>query len=87
MNKNIITVETILQENLELKNEIDKLNEEILKLKDHLKKYTAPKRNKKYYENHKEELIEKAKKYKCNVEISKEKRKEYNKRAYEKRKE
>ena len=83
-NRQIITVETILDENKELKTEITKLTEEIEKLKEHLKKYTAPKRNKKYYENHKEELLDKIKK---NSDNYKEKRKEYNKRSYQKRKE
>jgi hypothetical protein len=35
---------------------IKKLKEEIINLKEHLKKYTNPARNKKYYETHKEEL-------------------------------
>jgi hypothetical protein len=35
---------------------LEKENEE---LKIHLKKYTAPKRSKKYYENNKEELLKK----------------------------
>ena len=37
-----------------------KINE----LKEHLKKYTAPSRNKKYYENHRDEIIQKSKEYK-----------------------
>ena len=56
-----------------------------------LKKYTAPERNKKYYQNHKEEIKEKVKKYvkETNYKptITKEKQKEYNKRAYLKQKE
>ena len=38
---------------------INKLENDNLLLKEHLKKYTAPKRNKKFYENHKEEIIKK----------------------------
>ena len=58
----------------ELQNEYElKINE----LKEHLKKYTAPSRNKKYYENHRDEIIQKSKEYK---------EKTGNKKAYEKRK-
>jgi hypothetical protein len=53
-------------------------------LKEHLKKYTAPKRSKSYYENNKDEINEKNKEY--HKKISSEKIKEYSKRAYEKRK-
>jgi hypothetical protein len=51
-------------------------------LKEHLKKYTAPKRNKEYYHNNKEKIKEKQ----SIKKIDPEKIKEYNKRAYEKRK-
>jgi len=47
--------------NEDLLNKIKSLEEELEKTKEHLKKYTAPKRNKKYYESHKEELLEKIK--------------------------
>ncbi len=50
-------------------------------LKERLKNYTNPERKKKYYQQHKEEILQKHK------EISSEKRAEYNKRAYQKRKE
>jgi len=71
----------------ELQNEYElKINE----LKEHLKKYTAPSRNKKYYENHRDEIIQKSKEYKEKTGnkkvVSPEKIKEYNKKAYEKRK-
>ena len=71
----------------ELQNEYElKINE----LKEHLKKYTAPSRNKKYYENHRDEIIQKSKEYKEKTGnkkvVSSEKIKEYNKKAYEKRK-
>ncbi len=76
--------EELLKENQSLKEEI-----EILKAK--LKNYTAPKRSKKFYENHKEEIKQKVKEYKektnYNSNIPKEKKKEYNKIAYLKRKE
>jgi hypothetical protein len=58
------------------------LEEELEKTKEHLKKYTAPKRNKKFYENHKEELLQKMKE----KPIPSEKRKEYNKKYYLKKK-
>ena len=82
----------ILYSNLLLKYE--KLQEEyelkINELKEHLKKYTAPSRNKKYYENHRDEIIQKSKEYKEKTGnkkvVSPEKIKEYNKKAYEKRK-
>ncbi len=61
---------------------IDKLNLEIEELKEHLKKYTAPKRSKTYYEKNKEKIIEKIKANKP----SSEKTKEYNKKSYENRK-
>ena len=53
-------------------------------LKEHLKKYTAPKRIKSYYENNKDEINDKNKEY--HKKIPSEKIKEYSKRAYEKRK-
>ena len=57
---------------------------EINELKEHLKKYTAPKRSKAYYENNKDEINEKNKEY--HKTIPAEKIKEYSKRAYEKKK-
>jgi hypothetical protein len=76
--------EELLKENQSLKEEI-----EILKAK--LKNYTAPKRSKKFYENHKEEIKQKVKEYKEKTNyksiISKEKKREYNKISYLKRKE
>ena len=49
--------------------------------KEHLKKHTAPSHKKAYYENHKEELKEKSR----NFVVSKEKKKEYNRRYAEKK--
>ena len=65
-------------------NEKNILLKEIEELKDKLKKYTAPSRSKRFYENHKEEIIKKSKEYQKNRDP--EKIKEYNKKAYEKRK-
>ena len=66
-----------------LEEQIKQLTTELNETKEHLKKYTAPSRSKTYYENHKEELLEKMKKY----TPSQEKIKEKNKKAYLKRKE
>ena len=64
---------------------IKELEEEIVVLKEKLKSYTAPKRNKKFYENHKEEIIQKSREYKD--QLPSEKKKEYARRAYLKKKE
>ncbi len=67
----------------ELQKENEELKLRIIELEERLKKYTAPARSKTYYENHKEELLEKMKKYKPTPEQIKEK----NRKAYLKRKE
>lgn len=80
--------ELINQINL-LKEELDKTKNELIETKEHLKKYTAPSNMKKYYQNHKEEIIKKVKEYKEKNESKKpspEKIKEYSKRAYLKKK-
>jgi sugar-specific transcriptional regulator TrmB len=73
-----------------VKEENEQLKKRIAELEEHLKKYTAPARSKTYYENHKEEIKKKVSDYKektnYNTTISKEKKKEYNKAAYERRK-
>ena len=75
-----LTIEKLIEENKLLKEKINELTE-------HLKKYTAPQRNKKFYENHKEEIIKKVMEYKeKNKKQDPEKIKEYNRRAYLKRK-
>ena len=71
-------IENLKKENENLKNVLNETQE-------HLKKYTAP--NKKvYYENHKEEIKAKVKKYKEKTNyyanLSLDKKKEYAKRAY-----
>ena len=66
-----------------LKQENEEMKNKIIELEERLKKYTAPSRSKTYYENHKEELLEKMKKYKQTPEQIKER----NKKAYLKRKE
>jgi len=86
-NKFLLDNENLKKENDELQQQIKTLKIELEKVNDHLKKYTAPKRSKVFYENHKEELIKKATEYNKTNKQSKEKIQEYNKRAYTKRKE
>jgi hypothetical protein len=74
--------DNIKKENEELKEKILLLEKENEELKDHLKKYTAPARNKKYYETHKAELLNKMKE----TPIAPDKKKEYNKNYYLKQK-
>jgi hypothetical protein len=70
---------------------IKQLENENKELKEKLKNYTAPKRSKTFYENHKEDVLQKNKEYKEKTNyyanLSPEKKKEYAKRAYLKRKE
>lgn len=79
--------------NQELLNEIENLKKEnktlknsLIKTQEHLKKYTSPSNMKKYYDNHKEEIKEKVKKYreKTNyyTNLSSDKKKEYARKAY-----
>ena len=65
-----------------LEEELQKTKQELIETKEHLKKYTAPTRSKTYYENHKEEILERVKKY----PLTKEQIKEKNKKALLKRK-
>lgn len=76
-------MEELLQKIKFLEEENKKLTSELYKTKEHLTKYTAPKRNNKFYNEHKEELLQKMKEH----PISSEKRKEYNKKYYLKKKE
>jgi len=65
-----------------LEEENEKLKIELQETKNHLKKYTSPDRCKKYYEENKEKLLTKMKEN----PIPSEKRKEYNKNYYLKKK-
>ena len=69
-------------------NEIDILNNKITELTEHLKKYTSHKGSKIYYEKNKDIILEKNKEYIRTYKdnLSPEKIKEYNKKAYENRK-
>ena len=66
-----------------------KLKEELLETKEHLKKYTAPASRREYYLNNKDIIKERNRKYKENTKYkpTPEQKKEYNKIAYQKRKE
>ena len=76
------TIDNIKKENEDLKEKLMLLEKENEELKEHLKKYTAPARNKKYYETHKEKLLNKMKE----TPIAPDKKKEYNKNYYFKKK-
>ena len=76
------TIDNIKKENADLKEKLMLLEKENEELKEHLKKYTAPARNKKYYETHKEKLLNKMKE----TPIAPDKKKEYNKNYYFKKK-
>jgi hypothetical protein len=47
----------------ELLQEIENLKKENIKLKENLKKYTAPTRSKKYYDTHRDKILEQKKEY------------------------
>ena len=73
-----------------LKKENEILRKQNLELQEHLKKYTSPDRCKKFYEKHKDEIKTKVKEYKektnYDKNIPKDKKSEYNKKAYQKKK-
>ena len=66
-----------------------KLEEELQATKEHLKKYTAPASRKVYYEQNKDIINERNRKYKetTNYKPTPEQKKEYNKQAYLRKKE
>ena len=70
---------------------IKELEEELQATKEHLKKYTAPSYKKEYYEQNKDVIKERNANYKKNTnykyEPTPEKKKEYARRAYLKKKE
>jgi len=75
----IIEKESLLKEIAENKLKIQELT-------IHLKKYTNSDSYKIYYQKNKDKIIEQIKQYKINNKTDPEKIKEYNKRAYQKRK-
>jgi hypothetical protein len=78
--------EELIQENSELKQKIHELETKLAETQEHLKKYTAPSRNKKYYETHKEIIKQKILTANKVTPITPDKRKEYNRIAYLNRK-
>ena len=74
-----------------IEEENKKLHDELIKTKEHLKKYTAPIKNKIYYENNKDEHKQRVKEYKektnYSANLSIEKKKEYARTAYLNKKE
>ena len=76
-----------------LEEENDKLKQELQETKEHLKKYTAPASRREYYERNKEKEKSRVKdyqqrtNYKSTYVASPEKKKEYARRAYLKKKE
>jgi len=60
--------EELLNKNKLLEEELVEVKNELIKTKEHLKKYTAPSRNKTYYENHKDEILTKNKSYQVSQE-------------------
>ena len=85
--------EILLKENQILREQNDKLTKELQETRDHLKKYTAPSYKKIYYEKNKDEHKQKVKEYqqrtnyKSTYVASPDKKKEYARRAYLKKKE
>jgi hypothetical protein len=73
----VVDVYAIEEELTLYKNRVEQLEKELEDTKEKLKKYTAPERNKLYYQKNKDKL---------QTPEQKEKRKEINKKAYEKRK-
>ncbi len=61
MNQN--SFDNLVKEIELLKQENELLKKDLIETKEHLKKYTAPSYKKIYYENNKEEIKEKHKKY------------------------
>jgi hypothetical protein len=78
-----MNIEEIINENIFLKEKIQKLESELIGVKEHLKKYTAPICKKIYYENNKEIIKQKHKEYKP----TEEQKKQWARTAYLKKKE
>ena len=87
--------EDLLLRIAELEKQNEQLKNELEETKVHLKKYTAPASSKKYYQKHKEEHKQRVREYQKRTNYkseskhipSTEQRKEYNRRAYLKKKE
>jgi hypothetical protein len=79
--------EELIQENQLLREELDKIKNELVETKEHLKKYTAPSHKKIYYENNKEEIKQKVKSYKETYQPTQEQKQKWARTAYLKKKE
>ena len=78
---------TLLKENILLKEENEKLKLEIEEITNKLKKYTNTESHKKYYKTHKDAIIDNSNKYLQNLkETNPEKLKQYRQKAYQNRK-
>jgi hypothetical protein len=79
-------IDSIIKKNEILIEENKRLQEELINTQEHLKKYTAPVKNKIYYEENKEKHKQIVKEYKLkvnyNATLSPEKKKEYARTAY-----
>ena len=86
-----MNVDEIITKYKLLEEELQKTKDELNDTKEHLKKYTAPIRSKTYYENHKEEIIQKVKDHKQNTNYtyiaSPDQKKEWARTAYLNKKE
>ena len=86
-----MNLDEVLQTNKLLEEENAKLRNELNETKERLKKYTAPLRNKTYYENNKDEHKQRVKEYKektnYSTNLSVEKKREYARTAYLNKKE
>jgi hypothetical protein len=82
-------IQLVTEENKQLKEKLSQMEKELSDTKHKLNTYQS--NSKKYYENNKEKIIERVKEYnKSNnykPNVTNEKKKEYNKIAYQKRKE
>ena len=73
--------ENLIEQNKKLLEKCSLLEAELKETKDKLKKYTAPERNKGFYQRNKEEILNKNKEY-YKENVTPEKRKEYARTAY-----
>jgi hypothetical protein len=91
MNMEELTKENscLKEEMVKLNNELERIKQELVETKEHLKKYTAPVAKKIYYENNKESIKLKVKEYKetTNYNPTVEQKKKWARTAYLKRKE
>jgi hypothetical protein len=77
----------ILNQNTLLKKENETLQQEIVEIKAHLKRYTAPERNRRFYQAHKKEIYEKSKESNLKwKQENKDRVKLHNRKAYLKKK-